>query len=105
MAECSDPQRKNYPFRRVCYATMELEAASSTYDDLHKDAPYHDGTFQSWSKERGEAFPYRYTEGVKLGVADHDLAPWDTFTTDMNASPLPDASDEPELDDDAEPSA
>lgn len=83
---------------------MELEAASSAYDDLHKDAPYHDGTFQSWSKERSAAFPYRYSEGVKLGVADHDLMPWDTFTTDMNASPLSDASDEPELDD-AEPSA
>lgn len=85
--ECSDPERVHYPFRSVCYVSMNLEAAGAAYDALHKDQPWHDGTFKSWREERSASHPYHYTHGVKFGIADHDMAPWDAFTTDVNASP------------------
>ena len=66
---------------------MEREAASAAYADLHKDAPYHDGSFKSWAKERSRSHPYHYGDGVTFGVADHDLWPGDRFTTDQYASP------------------
>lgn len=78
---------KFYPFRAVCYATMERAAAAAMYGKLHADAPFHDGSFTSWGKERSAATPYHYLDGVKFGVADTDLAPGDKFTTEANARP------------------
>lgn len=67
---------------------MEREAAVEAYQDLHKDRPYHDGTFQSWSADRSRSHPYSAGAGVSFGVADRDLTPWDKFTTDEHASPV-----------------
>lgn len=87
LAECSDSTLTHYPFRRVCYVSMNLEAAGAAYDELHKKNPWHDGTFKSWREERSDSHPFHYTHGVKFGIADRDVAPWDTFTTDTYASP------------------
>lgn len=89
---CSDPERPWFPWRRVCYATMEREAADAMYAALHEDVPFHDGTFTSWAKDRSHKHPYRFSEGVTIGVASTDLAPHDLFTTEKNASPVPPGS-------------
>lgn len=86
-SECADPERKFYPFRVICYPTMEREAARAAYEALHEDEPFHDGTFTSWSKERTQSHPYHANEGVKFGVADVDFAPEDKFATDRYARP------------------
>lgn len=88
LAECSDPERVWYPFRRVCYATMERDAAQAAYESLHTDSAYHDGTFQDWSSKQSADHPYGHNSGVSISVADRDLTPDDPFTTEVNASPL-----------------
>lgn len=87
--ECADPEQPWYAYRRVDYAAMELEAAQFAYEEKHKDLEWHDGTFQSWSKVRTAEFPYRFDMGVRVGVARTNLAPWDEFTTKVDASPVP----------------
>lgn len=86
--ECSDPARKFYPYRRVCFATMEREAAQAAYRDLHEERPWHDGTFTSWAAKRSASHPYPFDAGVQIGVADTDVAPWDHFATKRDASPV-----------------
>lgn len=86
--KCSDPSRVWYPYRRICYASMERESSEALYKALHKDAEYHDGTFTQWSGVRSPDFPIHIDEGSKIGVADRDLTPWDEFTTKRDASPL-----------------
>ncbi|UUW88404.1 hypothetical protein [Pimelobacter simplex] len=89
IAECSDPDRSWYSYRRICYASMEVRAAEDAYADLHEKAPYHDGTFTSWNTKRTTEFPFHHSHGVNFGVAREDLTPWDTFTTERDASPIP----------------
>lgn len=76
---------------------MEQASAEATYEHLHKETPWHDGTFTSWAKEWSRSHPVplagRY---IKVGVADHDLTPWDKFTTEVEASPLPPDEEESE---------
>ena len=67
---------------------MEREAASAMYAKLHEDAPYHDGSFRSWAKERSQSHPYHFGDGVTFGVAAEDIAPHDKFTTEVDASPV-----------------
>lgn len=89
LSECADPKRVWYSYRRICYATMEREAASDAYVALHgEDAAFHDGTFTSWVKVRSAEHPYSAMAGVSIGVARQDLAPHDKFTTDRDASPI-----------------
>lgn len=91
VSECSDPARKFYPFRRICYATMEREAADAAYQALHDEesgAAFHDGTFTRWAGKRSASHPYAANAGVTIGVADRNLAPWDRFTKDRDASPV-----------------
>lgn len=71
---------------------MEREAAAASYAKLHEKEPYHNGSFTSWSKDRGPSHPYHFNEGVSIGVADENLTPWDKFTTEVNASPVKQAS-------------
>ena len=86
--ECSNPTRTFYPYRRVCYATMERVAASEAYRALHEKQPYHDGTFKSWAATRSSSHPVHFEAGVTIGAATEDLAPWDAFTTQVDASPV-----------------
>lgn len=62
---------------------MELAGTQWKYDQLHQDAPYHDGTFpddpEQWSEKRTKEHPYHYLDGVTLWVADTDLDPHDHF--------------------------
>lgn len=71
----------------VCYATMEISAAQHLYDELHKDRPFHDGTWLNWSPERSAATPYHYSDGVTIYASPEDDNPGDFFTTDANARP------------------
>jgi hypothetical protein len=88
VSECSDPKRLWYPFRRICYATMEREAAEASYAALHgEEHGFHNGTFTSWAKDRSAAYPYEAKSGVRIGVDKRDRAPHDKFTTVRNASP------------------
>ena len=89
VTECTDSETVYTPFRRVCYPTMEREAADALYARLHEKQPYHDGTFTSWAEHRSASHPYHFHDGVKIGVAESDLTPHDMFTTEQNASPVP----------------
>lgn len=84
---------------------MEREAAEAAYSALHgKDAAYHDGTFTDWAKTRSASHPYAAQSGMSIGVADRNLAPWDAFTTQVNASPVESVAQEsPGEKDDAHP--
>lgn len=58
---------------------MASASANARYDELHEARPYHDGTFSSWSKERGSAHPFHARDGVTIWVHDTDLSPDDDF--------------------------
>ena len=60
---------------------MDTAAANALYDDLHKDAPYHDGTFKNWAEKRSKSFPYHARDGVLIGASTTDLFPDDHFLT------------------------
>ncbi|GAB2970304.1 hypothetical protein [Nocardioides montaniterrae] len=89
ISECSDPRPNRYAYRLICYRTMEAAAAQAAYDDLHRKAAFHDGTFTNWGEKRSPEHPYAHNDGVTIGVADEDLMPWDAFTTKVDASPIP----------------
>lgn len=64
---------------------MELAAAERKYDDLHHDAPWHDGTFENWSAEKSPAFPYGHRDGVQLWISPVDVDPDDRFLSPASA--------------------
>ncbi|GAB3776781.1 hypothetical protein GCM10027600_43200 [Nocardioides ginsengisegetis] len=78
-AECNDPEHDWYAYRIVCYRTMAAAAANAKWERLHADAPYHDGTFNSWVEKRSDAHPFHFSEGVTIGVSRHDMNPDDNF--------------------------
>jgi hypothetical protein len=49
------------------------------YEALHKAAPYHDGTFTTWSEHFSEGTPFHYDDGVTIWAASSDLSPDDRF--------------------------
>lgn len=59
-------------------------AAEALYAELHKDAPYHDGTFEAWADKRSRSHPYHYLDGVTIFAAPVDISPDDDF---LSASP------------------
>jgi hypothetical protein len=61
---------------------MVLRWAEARYDALHKDLPFHDGTFTSWGKERTNRTPFHYRDGVRIWVSKFDLTPDDNFLGD-----------------------
>lgn len=58
---------------------MDEAAANWRYEQLHKDEPFHDGTFKSWARDRSTSHPYHYRDGVRVWVAPLDLSPDDDF--------------------------
>lgn len=58
---------------------MALASAQRQWEALHKDRPYHDGTFRSWAEKASTAHPYHYSDGVVVWVSDEDLTPEDGF--------------------------
>ena len=77
--DCADPDRDWFPQRTVCRAEMQRAAADRKYDALHKAAPYHDGSFGSWSKEPDAAHPFHFRDGVTIWVAPVDVDPDNGF--------------------------
>lgn len=75
---------------------MAATAAKEQYDALHEKARYHDGTFTSWKGEQTRSHPFRFDGGVDIGVDIEDPTPWDAFTTEREASPLPPSPDDEE---------
>jgi hypothetical protein len=56
---------------------------------IRADKKWHDGSFTHWSEVRDAGHPCPAGAGEIIGVASRELAPWDAFTTDLNASPIP----------------
>ncbi len=86
--ECSDPKRAWYPQRTVCYATMASRAANEKYDEIHKDAPFHDGQFLRFEDKRSTTAPFHVREGVTIWAAPMDLSPDDKFLSGSSARGL-----------------
>lgn len=64
-----------------------MEAAKRLFSLLHEERPYHNGDFTGWSKEPSVSTPFHYGDGHRFYMAPVDVAPWDEWTTDANASP------------------
>lgn len=90
ISECSDPEKKWYPQRVVCYATMERKAAVARYEDLHKDAPFHDGAFKNWAAKWSLGTPYHLSDGVSIIATPTDYAPDDDFLRPAASDLAPD---------------
>lgn len=88
-ATCSDPTVDWFPQRTVCYADMTTAGANRLYHLLHKERPFHDGSFSEWAAEASAAFPYRYDDGVNVWTSPVDLTPGDDFLTDPAAPAVP----------------
>ena len=82
--ECEDSAKPWFPWRRVCFRTMERLAAQHAWRDLHSDRPWHDGTFTSWAEKRSPSHPYHFDDGVTVGVAPMDVSPDDDFLRHEN---------------------
>lgn len=99
-SECGDRDKPWFPQRHVCIPTMERQAAQATYRRIHEDAPWHDGTFQHWSKDQSRDFPYHFDHGVTIVVTETDENPEDQFLTRRRPGRVGAGEDEAE---DAEP--
>lgn len=86
-SECIDPETTWYPQRVVDYAAMHQAAAEWMYGELHKDRPWHDGTFTDWSATRSDRHPFGHSDGVAIYVDTEDRDPGDAFTTEEDARP------------------
>lgn len=83
---------------------MEREAADAKWQALHKDRPWHNGSFTSWAPHRSDEHPYHLSHGVVIGVAETDLRPDDAFLTDEDCGPpVRPTSTEPESEPEPEP--
>lgn len=78
-SECPDADRDWFPQMSVCYPTMQEKAAQRRWESLHHERPYHDGSFESWSKEPSLSHPFKYDDGVMIWVSKEDLSPADDF--------------------------
>jgi hypothetical protein len=75
---------------------MARSAAESTYRRQHEKRPWHNGTFTSWVEHPSKSHPYYMDVGLRFAAAQTDLAPWDDFMTNPNASPLPPSDETPD---------
>lgn len=57
------------------------------FHELHKDKPWHDGTYTIRMAEFSLLTPFHYTDGVSIGLGVDDFDPDDKFTTDPSAKP------------------
>lgn len=68
-SECPDAERDWFPQRHVCLVEMQLKAAQRRYDEIHKDAAYHDGSFQNWAEKPSLDYPFKYNDGVTIWLS------------------------------------
>lgn len=52
---------------------MQLAAANRRYDQLHKEKPFHDGTFRIWMEKPSQLTPFHYRDGVTIWISEEDL--------------------------------
>ena len=78
-SECPDAQRDWFPQRHVCYVEMQLDAAKRRYSELHKEKPFHDGTFTHWSEKPSRLYPFHFMDGVTIWLSPSELNPDDKF--------------------------
>lgn len=64
---------------------MQEKAAQRRWEILHQERPYHDGSFESWSKEPSLSHPFKYDDGVMIWVSKDDLSPDDDFLEQKSA--------------------
>ena len=58
---------------------MQLAAVNAMYDELHRERPFHDGTFRFWQEKRTPLTPFHYRDGVSIWLSRDDLTPDDDF--------------------------
>lgn len=56
----------------MCHATRARESAQARFAELHKDRPWHDGTFTRWDEKQTRATPYHHSHGTSIWVSDTD---------------------------------
>lgn len=82
---CGHPSALFYPQRLVCRRTMAARGAANLYQQMHKDRPFHDGTFpkdpRAWSDTVSRVTPYHFMDGVSFYAAERDVMPDDDFLT------------------------
>lgn len=69
---CSSPSVDWYGVRIVDYGEMSREAFTARWTKAHEKAPYHNGTFEHWSKTRDDGHPYHYLAGVSIRAVTED---------------------------------
>lgn len=77
--ECADPEQPWYPQLTLDHAEAAVAVANWMYDEKHKGAQYHDGTFTSWVQERSSTHPFHARDGVHIWVSKYDLTPESDF--------------------------
>lgn len=78
-SECPDEERDWFPQRQICTVEKQLKAAQRTYDEIHKDRPFHDGMERIWSDKWSELTPFRYDDGVTIWMSPVEINPDDDF--------------------------
>lgn len=58
---------------------MQLEAVRGLYAELHKEQPFHDGTFTFWAEKRTKAHPFHFNDGVTIWLSPVELDSADEF--------------------------
>lgn len=66
---------------------MALAAAKRLFDQLHEEAPFHDGSFKRWAKKASPTTPFHYLDGTVVFLAPAEGNPGDLFTTVRDAAP------------------
>lgn len=86
-SECPDDERDWFPQLHICYVEMQLEGAKGLYAELHRERPFHDGSFQRWSENRTPDFPFRFDDGTTVWLSPVDLEPGNDFLGRASGSP------------------
>src|SRR5690606_5235770 len=72
VSECGDDERDWFPQLVVCQPSMQLEAAKRRFALLHEERPYHDGTMTLWSEKPSPSYPFHFSDGASIFLAEKD---------------------------------
>lgn len=73
---------------------MVRAAAERLWETQHEKAPFHDGTFTTWSDKFSPLTPYHFQDGARTLVTD--IEPEDNFLDDWitgKSTPPPEPTD------------
>lgn len=93
--ECQDDERDWYSQLSVCYPTMQEKAAQRWFEEIHRDKPFHDGSFDRWSEKWSPGFPFHYSDGTTVWISKEELGLGGDFLNRGSAAP-----EEPDADQD-----